>query len=296
MKKITSEDIIYAALSLFSEKGYDATSVDEIARKSGMVKASFYKYFQSKEELLLGTIVLIEKLLDADIKELYLKHQLPSREKLRQLYLIALGRIYKNKVHLLVYSVPLIGSKEEKIAQAIDRVEHYLSNVMVDFLIDAYGQSIRDYAHYAHDINFVIKSIIINSLRLSDSELSWTEQQTLAEFMLSITDMLAQGMLSPDVQHQIMWGRDSVFHEDSDQIWTKGKQISYALRRMDTVLKQTKLNEAPRNEYVQILSRLKGELSEENVEIAHVKALLLFLGQLPELLEDCTKLKAILEV
>ncbi|MGP0575700.1 TetR/AcrR family transcriptional regulator [Paenibacillus peoriae] len=293
MKKITSEDIIYAALSLFSEKGYDATSVDEIARESGMVKASFYKYFQSKEELLLGTIVLIEKLLDADIKELYLKHQLPSREKLRQLYLIALGRIYKNKVHLLVYSVPLIGSKEEKIAQAIDRVELYLSNVMVDFLIDAYGQSIRD---YAHDINFVIKSIIINSFRMSDSELSSTEHQTLAEFMLSITDMLAQGMLSPDVQHQIMWGRDSVFHEDSDQIWTKGKQISYALQRMDTVLKQTNLNEAPRNEYVQILSRLKGELSEENVEIAHVKALLLFLGQLPELLEDCTKLKAILEV
>ncbi|KAF6637528.1 helix-turn-helix domain-containing protein [Paenibacillus peoriae] len=293
MKKITSEDIIYAALSLFSEKGYDATSVDEIARKSGMVKASFYKYFQSKEELLLGTIVLIEKLLDADIKELYLKHQLPSREKLRQLYLIALGRIYKNKVHLLVYSVPLIGSKEEKIAQAIDRVEHYLSNVMVDFLIDAYGQSIRD---YAHDINFVIKSIIINSFRMSDSELSSTEHKTLAEFIVSITDILAQGMLSPDVQHQIMWGRDSVFYEDSDQIWTKGKQISYALQRIDTVLKQTKLNEATRNEYVQILSRLQRELSEENVEIAHVKALLLFLGQLPELLEDCTKLKAVLEI
>ncbi|MGW9527415.1 TetR/AcrR family transcriptional regulator [Paenibacillus terrae] len=293
MKKITSDDIIYAALSLFSEKGYDATSVDEIARESGMVKASFYKYFQSKEELLLGTIVLIEKLLDADIKELYLKHQLPSREKLRQLYLIALGRIYKNKVHLLVYSVPLIGSKEEKIAQAIDRVEHYLSNVMVDFLIDAYGQSIRD---YAHDINFVVKSIIINSFRMSDSELSSTEHQTLAEFIVSITDMLAQGMLSPDVQHQIMWGRDSVFHEDSDQIWTKGRQIAHVLQHMDADLKQVKLDEAIQNEHMQILSRLQGELSEQNVETAHVKALLLFLEQLPALQEDCTKLKAILEL
>ncbi|WP_431089485.1 TetR/AcrR family transcriptional regulator [Paenibacillus sp. 8b26] len=293
MKKIKSDDIIYAALSLFSEKGYDATSVDEIARESGMVKASFYKYFQSKEELLLGTIVLIEKLLDADIKELYLKHQLPSREKLRQLYLIALGRIYKNKVHLLIYSVPLIGSKEEKIAQAIDRVEHYLSNVMVDFLIDAYGQSIRD---YAHDINFVIKSIIINSFRMSDSELSSTEHQTLAEFIVSITDMLAQGMLSPDVQHQIMWGHDSVFHEDSDQIWTKGRQIAYVLQHMDAVLKQIELDAAIQNEHIQILSRLQDELSEQNVETAHVKALLLFLEQLPELQEDCTKLKAILEV
>ncbi|MGG1652919.1 TetR/AcrR family transcriptional regulator [Paenibacillus sp. NRS-1780] len=293
MKKITSDDIIYAALSLFSEKGYDATSVDEIARESGMVKASFYKYFQSKEELLLGTIVLIEKLLDADIKELYLKHQLPSREKLRQLNLIALGRIYKNKVHLLVYSVPLIGSKEEKIAQAIDRVEHHLSNVMVDFLIDAYGESIHD---YAYDIGFVVKSIIINSFRMSDSELSWTEHQTLAEFIVSITDMLAQSMLSPDVQHQIMWGRDSGFHEDSDQIWTKGRQIAHVLQHMEAVLKQIELDEAIQKEHMQILSRLQGELSEQNVETAHVKALLLFLEQLPELQEDCTKLKAILEM
>ncbi|EHS58696.1 helix-turn-helix domain containing protein [Paenibacillus kribbensis] len=293
MKKITSEDIIYAALSLFSEKGYDATSVDEIARESGMVKASFYKYFQSKEELLLGTIVLIEKLLDADIKELYLKHQLSPREKLRQLYLIALGRIYKNKIHLLAYSVPLIGSKEVKIAQAIDRLEHHFSNVIVEFLIEAYGPSIRD---YAYDIVFVAKSIIINAFRMSSSELSQTEHQALAEFIVSIEDMMAQGMLNPNHQHQIMWSPDTSLYEGSDEFWTKGKQIFYALQRMDTVLKQTELNEATRNEYVQILSRLQGELSEQNVEIAHVKALLLFLGQLPELLEDCTKLKAILEV
>ncbi|MEC0182252.1 helix-turn-helix domain containing protein [Paenibacillus peoriae] len=293
MKKITSEDIIYAALSLFSEKGYDATSVDEIARESGMVKASFYKYFQSKEELLLGTIFLIEKLLDADIKELYLKHQLSPREKLRQLYLIALGRIYKNKIHLLVYSVPLIGSKEVKIAQAIDRLEHHFSNLIVEFLIEAYGQSIRD---YAYDIVFVIKSIIINAFRMSNSELSQTEHQALAEFIVSIEDMMAQGMLNPNHQHQIMWSPDTSLYESSDEFWTKGKQISYALQRMDTVLKQTELNEATRHEYVQILSRLQGELSEQNVDIAHAKALLLFLGQLPELQEDCTKLKAILEV
>jgi AcrR family transcriptional regulator len=293
MKKITSEDIIYAALSLFSEKGYDATSVDEIARESGMVKASFYKYFQSKEELLLGTIILIEKLLDADIKELYLKHQLSPREKLRQLYLIALGRIYKNKVHLLVYSVPLIGSKEEKISQAIDRLEHHFSNLIVEFLIEAYGPSIRD---YAYDIVFVVKSIIINTFRMSSSELSQTEHQALAEFIVSIEDMMAQGMLNPNHQHQIMWSPDTSLYEGSDQFWTKGKQISYALQRMDTVLKQTELNEAARNEYVQILSRLQGELSEQNVDIAHVKALLLFLELMPELLEDCTKLKAILEV
>lgn len=54
MKKITSEDIIYAALSLFSEKGYDATSVDEIARESGMVKASFINTFKVKKSCCWG--------------------------------------------------------------------------------------------------------------------------------------------------------------------------------------------------------------------------------------------------
>ncbi|MDR1653742.1 MAG: TetR/AcrR family transcriptional regulator, partial [Prevotellaceae bacterium] len=40
------------ALSLFADKGYDATSISEIAKKAGISKGLMYNYFTSKEELL----------------------------------------------------------------------------------------------------------------------------------------------------------------------------------------------------------------------------------------------------
>ena len=43
------ERILQGALSLFSEKGYDATSVREICEASGITKPTLYHFFGSKE-------------------------------------------------------------------------------------------------------------------------------------------------------------------------------------------------------------------------------------------------------
>ena len=44
--------ILNAAWHLFSEKGYDETSVDEIIEDTNTSKGTFYHYFKSKEDLL----------------------------------------------------------------------------------------------------------------------------------------------------------------------------------------------------------------------------------------------------
>ena len=49
----TKEKLQFAALDLFSKKGYAATSVDEIAESVGMKGPIIYKYFKGKEDLLL---------------------------------------------------------------------------------------------------------------------------------------------------------------------------------------------------------------------------------------------------
>ena len=48
----TKEKLQLAALDFFSTKGYDATTVDEIAESIGMKGPIIYKYFANKEKLL----------------------------------------------------------------------------------------------------------------------------------------------------------------------------------------------------------------------------------------------------
>jgi len=50
-KERKREEIIKAAEELFFSEGFDATSMDNIARSSEFSKRTIYKYFSSKEEL-----------------------------------------------------------------------------------------------------------------------------------------------------------------------------------------------------------------------------------------------------
>ncbi|WP_433602357.1 TetR/AcrR family transcriptional regulator [Nocardia sp. CA-135953] len=47
-------DIITAALALFEQQGYDATTVEQIARAAGLSSATVFRHFPSKEDVLFG--------------------------------------------------------------------------------------------------------------------------------------------------------------------------------------------------------------------------------------------------
>ncbi|HEY3783447.1 MAG TPA: helix-turn-helix domain-containing protein [Fimbriimonadaceae bacterium] len=53
-KRETLMRIAVAALKLFIQKGYDATTLDEIAAEAGIARRTFFYYFKSKEAILIA--------------------------------------------------------------------------------------------------------------------------------------------------------------------------------------------------------------------------------------------------
>lgn len=70
------EPLIRAARDLFSVKGYDGTSVDEIAESIGIKGPTIYKYFKNKEDLLKAVVDTAE---DEYIKGMGISKELPDR-------------------------------------------------------------------------------------------------------------------------------------------------------------------------------------------------------------------------
>ncbi|MFF2854921.1 TetR/AcrR family transcriptional regulator [Peribacillus sp. NPDC058002] len=73
--------IIDKSVELFAEKGYHATSVQEIAEKCGIAKGSFYNHFKSKEELLVSIFKFYYEALTESLLDLELDASLSSKDK-----------------------------------------------------------------------------------------------------------------------------------------------------------------------------------------------------------------------
>lgn len=58
-KEETRENIINCAVDFFRTKGFQETSMEEIAEKSDVSKGTLYNYFQDKESILVGFFQLI---------------------------------------------------------------------------------------------------------------------------------------------------------------------------------------------------------------------------------------------
>jgi AcrR family transcriptional regulator len=58
-----------AAVDLFTEQGYDATTVTEIAERAGVTKSTFFRYFPDKREILVAGQQTLSRLLTEGIAE-----------------------------------------------------------------------------------------------------------------------------------------------------------------------------------------------------------------------------------
>src|SRR6188508_3099150 len=63
------ERLVLAAVDLFTEQGYDATTVAQIAQRAGVTKSTFFRHFPDKRELLVAGQEALSALLAEGIAE-----------------------------------------------------------------------------------------------------------------------------------------------------------------------------------------------------------------------------------
>jgi AcrR family transcriptional regulator len=91
-------EILEAALDLFTERGFKATRLEDVASRAGLSKAAIYLYFKDKTSLL---VALVQAMAGANINlasGMVAQHQGPVAPLLRQLLGFMAGRIDQSRM------------------------------------------------------------------------------------------------------------------------------------------------------------------------------------------------------
>lgn len=93
---MTKDDILTAAAQIFSQKGFHAASMQDIAEAVNLQKASLYHHVSSKQEILLEILNRALDLLIEDIDRV-VSQTLPADEKLRLAMAAYLGAMLEHR-------------------------------------------------------------------------------------------------------------------------------------------------------------------------------------------------------
>ncbi|MCP4134157.1 MAG: TetR/AcrR family transcriptional regulator [bacterium] len=101
----TKAAILSSALKLFQEKGFEKTTMRDIAGDTGLALGSAYYYFKTKEELVLAFYLETQKEVKKDAEEIIKKNK-DFRKRMVKLFLLQFERLqpYKNFLNVLIKS------------------------------------------------------------------------------------------------------------------------------------------------------------------------------------------------
>jgi AcrR family transcriptional regulator len=131
----TSTRILDAALALFSEHGFEGTTLQQIADRLGFTKAALYYHFKSKDELLEALVTPAVRGLDELLDEHEPHPGTPARQRaFLEAYVDYLLRHRRLLVYitrdLAVLGRPAIAERADEHRR---RLEHLLTGTELDF-------------------------------------------------------------------------------------------------------------------------------------------------------------------
>jgi AcrR family transcriptional regulator len=266
------EEIIQAAMKLFAQKGYHATSMQEIAEQCGMAKGSIYNYFKSKEEIAVSIFRYHYDVLFQKISDIARDETLSAREKFEKQLLIQIEEFYRHKELVQMHMGEQAVKVNDEIRQLVFLIRAKMLNWYRQAIEEIYGEKVRNFSlDCATMLNGMLKEYLFY-IAIDGKELHLSKT---APFLLRRMDAIVASMsereeplLTIEVMH------DYLCVEQTNK-QRKRQQIIDCIHQMIETLQR---NGGVEEDVGRSLETLKQEFSEaDEARKFIVEALLLYL-------------------
>jgi TetR/AcrR family transcriptional repressor of nem operon len=139
VKQFNKEKVLEVASTIFHQKGYNGTSIDEILKATGLSRSSLYDSFKDKHTLYLQSLEFY-KTVETDGYETLNQKKLNGLEKIEHLFKEVVNHLVNNPDDngcLMVNAAAEMSKRCEKTAQVICNNKENVQELFTTWLADA---------------------------------------------------------------------------------------------------------------------------------------------------------------
>lgn len=197
---IKKQLIMEKALELFAEKGFEATSIQQITEHCGISKGAFYLSFKSKDELILALIDFFMIQFTSNI-DYTVKNTKNEDELLYNFYIFIFNSFHQHSDFAKILIKEQMQSFNEDFILKMRTYDQLMENVILSMVERLYGDEVE---HIKHDLIYCIKSFMKMYSELFIFYTLPLDIDLLARSLVEKTNLLAKHITTPFVTNELV--------------------------------------------------------------------------------------------
>ena len=149
--------ILEAAMKCFAQKGFHATSIQEIADVLGIAKGSLYFYFKSKEDVLISAFEHYYDLMTREMLSVAKDKSILPRERLSRQLLLQLEQIMQHQEFIVMMMNEQAIQINEEMHRFMFKSKSMTLYWFYESIVEIYGEAAKP---YAIDASTIIQAIV----------------------------------------------------------------------------------------------------------------------------------------
>lgn len=249
--------IMQAATKLFAKKGFDATSIQEIASESGISKGAFYLHFRSKEELILAIFQYFAERLERRLSKVEQENLSPRDKLARQLEEQLLELLEQREVMLLQMREQILYMNAD-IEQFFRELNMNRMTWYESHLLEVYGKQI---APHVTDISRLFEGMVTAYIKLMLKKQLTLDVHQLAGYIVRRLDDIVHGIMA--CEETPILQKETLIRLFGQVAGPLQKSVSQLLLEMEQTLNHLPLDVQHKRELYDTLNFLLAEIKKE---------------------------------
>ncbi|MEO2205221.1 TetR/AcrR family transcriptional regulator [Paenibacillus pabuli] len=286
---LLKDKIIQSAVRLFMEKGYRATSIQDIADDCSIAKGSLYKFFESKEDLFICILKQRQQYMMDEVERIR-KLALPRRET----YLAEITSLFRffsrHGYYISRDYTEFPPASSDNVYTLIQQIQIQMFNYYENLLSRQYGSAI---SHWKWDVTSMFSGLVREYTFHLLFAFKPIHIEKLALFIAERMDDLVEGLVKTSPQAllttELMKEYEAV--DLKSLVPTNSARISSLLHTIQSIIPELYVPNSRKSELEQVAKLLEEEMNTEVPRAFLIQALLRDLAVEPELSSHADQLQ-----